>query len=154
MQAQRASSAASASSPSAVRRRVVPRLAPSARIASRLLASASRSPEATVRIEVKPSAVRTKSAAGRACRSTPAGNATRASELVCIAGVLRRLHDGLDVGPDRPHDCTRAGPLDERRLPKSDHAVAFALEHMPDREYRAAQVADHDDACAAVGAAD
>src|SRR4051794_18082529 len=149
-----ASRAASASSPSAVRRRVVPRLAPSARIASRLFASASRSPAATVSCELKPSAVRTKLAAGRACRSTSAGSATSVSELVCIAGILRRLDDGFDVGTYGGDYRRGDRAFHERRVGQADDAVAIALEYVANSQDRAAEVPDHDDSVTGVRAPD
>lgn len=74
----RAAIAAAASSPSARRRMLVPRLAPSARTDRRLLASTSRSPAAIDTLAENRIAVRTKFAAGRAWRSTSSGRATRA----------------------------------------------------------------------------
>src|SRR5439155_870834 len=80
-QADSASNAAGASSPSALSRNTVPPVAPSARTARMLFASASLPLTATVTRDRKRIAVLTKLAAGRACRATVAGKATWISEL-------------------------------------------------------------------------
>src|SRR4051794_120469 len=154
MQPASASRAAPASSPSADSRSVVPRLAPSASTARRLFASASRPFDETVTRDSKPSAARTKSAAGRAWRSTPDGRSTSVSELVGTAGILGRLCDLVDACADRRHNCGGDRTLDERRVRKPDVPIAVALEHMADGEDRAAEVADHDDAVTGVRASD
>src|SRR4051794_16789491 len=154
MQPASASRAAPASSPSADSRRVVPRLAPSASTARRLFASASRPLDETVTRDLKPSAARTKSAAGRACRSTPDGSSTSVSELVGTAGILGCLGDLVDACADRRDNCRGDRALDEGRVRKPDVPIPVALEHMADGENRAAEVTDHDDTVAGVRAPD
>src|SRR3954467_10705207 len=154
MQPASASRAAPASSPSADSRRVVPRLAPSASTARRLFASASRPFDDTVTRDSKPSAARTKSAAGRAWRSTPDGRAASRSELVGAAGILGRLGDLVDTCADRRDNCRGDRTLDEGSVRKSDVPIAVPLEHMADGEDRAAEVADDDDPVARVRASD
>jgi hypothetical protein len=55
----------------------------------RLFASASRSPLTTVISASNPIAVRTKTAAGRACNATSDGNLSWVSELLRSTGFLR-----------------------------------------------------------------
>src|SRR5688572_14409504 len=132
--------------PAAVRRISVPALAPRASTESRLFASTSRSPAATWTLAAKPMAVRTKSAAGRACRSTPPGSVTtNPSELACATRVLRRSGDIVERHVRRcgHRRCDRA--LDDRRVHESDMAVPVPLEHMADGEDRAAEISENHD---------
>ena len=69
----------------------------------------------------KPIAVRTNCAAGRACRSTPAGSATSRSELAGTAGPPpRRCATSSSAGPGRGHDRGGDRALDERRVDEPD----------------------------------
>src|SRR3954470_10879413 len=125
------SSATGASSPSARRRRALPPLAPSERTERRLFASPSRSPAATAISAWKPIAVRTNCAAGRACRSTPAGSETSRSELGDGTGLLRGRGDLVDRPADRRDNGGRDRALDQWRVDESDAAVAgVAVEHV------------------------
>src|SRR3954466_2509482 len=104
-------------------------------------------------------AVRTKAAAGRACRSTPAGRATVVSELVGTTGLLGGADDVLEPdaaarrhrGGDGALDATGGGDgaLDDRGVGQPDVAVGAALEQRADGEDRGTEVAEHADAAAA-----
>src|SRR5258707_6329878 len=149
-----ASSAAVASSPSALRRKRVPPVAPSARTARMLLALATLPSSPTVTWDRKRSAVLTKVAAGRACSATPAGSATVDSKLACTARFLCGLRDVFERLAGRRHDRGRHGPLHKRGVHQPDVTVGFALEQVTDGEDGAAEVREHDDALAAVGSRD
>src|SRR5712691_4189586 len=153
-----ASSAAVASSPSALRRKTVPPVAPSASTARMLLALASfpsaLSLSPTVSCDRKRSAVLTKVAAGRAWRATPAGSATFDSKLACTAGFLCGLRHFFERLPGRRHDRGCHGTLDEWSVYQPDVAVGLALKQVTHGEDGAAEVGEHDHALAAVGAGD
>src|SRR5579859_3432037 len=151
--------AAAASSPLARKRRLVPRLAPRARIDSRLFASTSRSPTATETLAEKRIAVRTKFAAGRACRSTFSGKVTcpsaiAVSEFVRTTCLLGRTGHLVQGAPCRGDHCRRNGALDQWSVDQPGVPVALALQDVTDREDRASEVAEHDHAVALVGPAD
>src|SRR3954453_11138850 len=100
-------------------------------------------------------AVRTKSAAGRAWRSTPAGSATVVSELVGILGLLGRADDVVEPDARARGDRRGDGALDDRGVGQADVPVGPALEQRADGEDRRAEVAEHADApAAAAGALD
>src|SRR5829696_4358885 len=151
-----ASSATGASSPSARRRRALPPFAPSERTERRLFALTSRSPAPTAMLAWKPIAVRTNCAAGRACRSTPAGSETRRSELGDGTSLLRGRDDLVERAAGRRHHGGGDRALHERRVdePHRSVAVDLLLEHGARGEDRAAQVAEHDRALALVGGLD
>ena len=136
------------------RRSVVPALAPSASTASRLLASASRPFTATRMADWKPMAERTKCAAGRAWRSTPAGRATSVSELAGTPGLLRGTGHVGERRARRGGDRGRDRALHDRGVREDDVAVGLTLEHGADGEDRAAQIAEDDHALAGLGARD
>src|ERR1700704_280806 len=149
-----ASSAAVASSPSALRRKTVPPVAPSARTARMLLALATLPSSPTVTCDRNLNAVLTKVAAGRAWRATPAGSATVDSKLACTAGFLCGLRHVLERLSGRRHDSGRHGSLDKGSVHQPDVTVGFALEQVADGEDGAAEVGEHDHALAAVGPRD
>src|ERR1700682_99646 len=147
-----ASSASDASSPSALKRRTVPPVAPSASTARMLLASTTLLSEPTVSRERNRSAVFTNVAAGRAWRATPAGSATVVSELTGTTCFLSRLRDILERLPRRRHHSGRYRALDERSVHQPDVAAGLALEQVADRQDGAAEVGEDDDALAGVRA--
>src|SRR6267142_2351319 len=87
-QPESASNAAGASSPSALRCRTVPPVAPRASTARMLLAFATLPSRPTVSCDRNCSAILTKVAAGRAWSATPAGSATMDSKLARTAAPL------------------------------------------------------------------
>ena len=117
------SSATGASSPSARRRRALPPFAPSERTERRLFASTSRSPAATAMLAWNPIAVFTNCAAGRACRSTPAGSSTRRSELGDGTGLLRGGGDVVERHARGRHHGGRDRALHERCVDEPDRRV-------------------------------
>src|SRR6266566_629366 len=153
-----ASSAAGASSPSALRRRTVPPVAPSASTARMLLALATlpsvSSFRPTVTCDRNRRAVLTKVAAGRAWRETPAGSATVDSKLACTAGFLCGLCHVFERLAGGRHDRGRHGSLNEWSVHQPDVAVGFALEQVTHRENGAAEVGEHDHALTAIGTGD
>src|SRR3954468_21844861 len=97
-------------------------------------------------------AVRTKSAAGRAWRSTPSGSATVVvSELGNTSGLLCGADDVLEPDARARGDRGGDGALDDGRVGEPHVAVGTALEQRADGEDRGAEVAEH--AHAAAGAA-
>src|SRR5436309_15953470 len=102
-QADSASSAAGASSPSALSRNTVPPVAPSASTARMLFASASLPLTPTETFDRKRMAVLTNVAAGRARSATADGSATASSELACPARPLRRPRHVNQVLSRRRH---------------------------------------------------
>src|SRR5882672_8733887 len=153
-QPESASNAAGASSPSALRCRTVPPVAPRASTARMLLALATLPSRPTVSCDRNCSAILTKVAAGRAWSATPAGSATVDSKLACTAGFLCGPRHVFERLAGRRHDRGRHGPLDERRVHQADVPVGFALEQVTDGEDGAAEVRQHDHTLAAVGARD
>src|SRR5260370_20874059 len=150
----RASNAAGASSPSALSRRTLPPVAPSASTARMLLASATFPSAPTVTRDRNRRAVFTKVAAGRACRATPAGSATVDSELAGATGILGGFRHVLQRLARRRHDRRRNGALDERSVDQAHMAVHPPFEQVTNCEDRAPEVGAHDHALAAVGARD
>src|SRR3954447_1140040 len=155
MRALSASSAAVASFPAAVSRSSLPPFARRASTESRLFALASRSPADTVTSAAKPIAVRTKSAAGRAWRSTSGGSLTTvASELACATGFLRGSCDIVQRHVRGRGHGRRHRALHDRRVDEAHASVAVvALKNMADGEDRAAEVAEHHHARALIGRA-
>src|SRR5712691_1613528 len=150
----RASSAAGASSPSALSHSTLPPWAPSASTARMLLASASFPSAPTVTRDRNRRAVFTKVAAGRACRATPGGRVTLDSELAGTAGVLGGLHHVLERLARRRHDRCRHRALDERSVDQANMAVHLAFEQVANGEDRAAEVGEHHHALATVSPCD
>src|SRR5689334_4586873 len=103
---------------------------------------------------LKPTAVRTNCAAGRACSATPAGSVTVVSELVSTACLLCGVDDVLEAAAGGGHDGRRDGALDDRSVDQRGVVVRARVQDMADREDRAAEIAEDDNAVAAVGPAD
>src|SRR4051812_15535119 len=99
-------------------------------------------------------AVRTKWAAGRAWRSTPAGSATTASELGGTPGLLGGLHDVFDAEPGARRDRGGHGALDHGGIGEPHVPVGAPGQQPADGEDGRAEVAEHDDAGAAAARAD
>jgi hypothetical protein len=104
-------------------------------------------------------AVRTKSAAGRAWRSTLSGSLTLTpvqaiSELGCTAGLLGCTRDIAEWASHRGDHGRRYGAFYERGVHELGVPVALALEDVTDGEDRTAQIPEDDDAVALVGTAD
>src|SRR5436190_3497238 len=93
-------------------------------------------------------AVRTKSAAGRAWRSTPAGRATVVSELVDTTGLLGGADDVLEPDAAARGDGGGDGALNDGGVGEPDVAVGATFEQRADGEDRGAQVAEHAHAAA------
>src|SRR5690242_14567287 len=94
-------------------------------------------------------AVRTKSAAGRACRSTPSGSATvTMSELVGTFGLLGSTDDVVEPDPGARGDRRGDGALDDGGVRQADVTVRATLEQRADGEDRRAEVAEHAHAAA------
>src|SRR3954447_12270209 len=96
-------------------------------------------------------AVRTKSAAGRAWRSTSDGSATVVSEFCGTTSLLCGTDDVLEPDARARGDRGGDGALDDGRVGEPHVAVGAALEQRADGEDRGAEVAEH--AHAAAGAA-
>jgi hypothetical protein len=122
----------------------------------RLFASASWSPAPTAISLEKPIAMRTNSAAGRACKATSAGSVTRASnsELTGTPGLLGGVHDRVEPLTGGRSDGGRDRPLYQRCVHQSDRVRVTVLEHVASREKGTPKVAEHNHARAAVGAFD
>src|SRR3954469_1685774 len=100
-------------------------------------------------------AVRTKSAAGRAWRSTSDGSATVVSELRGITSLLGGADDVLEPDAGAGGDRGGDGALDDGRVGQPHVAVGPAGEQRADGEDGGAEVAEHADApAAATGARD
>src|SRR6267142_4429507 len=153
-QPESASNAAGASSPSALRCRTVPPVAPRASTARMLLAFATLPSRPTVSCDRNCSAILTKVAAGRAWSATPAGSATVDSKLACTAGFLCGLRHVFERLAGRRHDRRRHGSLHKRGVHQPDVTVGFALEQVTDGENGAAEVGEHDHSLAAIGSRD
>src|SRR5580692_10136226 len=150
--AMRAATASSASGPAAETMTCWPVVAPRPITPSTLLASAVWPPAVTRTAEANRPAATERAPAGRACRS-PARVMPR-SQLADMA-CLRRGGHRLDVPASGGRDRGGDGALHERRVGEQHVRVgAVVLEHRLDGQYRAAQVRQHDDACAAVGEAE
>src|ERR1700682_2808305 len=149
--AARASSAAAASSPSALTSRMVPAVAPRPSTLRMLLASASRPFAATMILDRKRIAVRTNSAAGRACNATPSGRVMVASEVASIARLLRGAGHLLEGCSRRGDDRCSDRTFDEWRVDQPEVPVAISAKDFTDGEYRAAEVAEEQDSLSLVG---
>jgi len=117
-----------------------------------LLASASRPFAATMIFERNRIAVRTKSAAGRACSATPSGRVMVASELASITRILRSSSDLVERRPRRGHDRSRDRTLDERGVDEPEMTIAIPAEDFTDGEDRASEVAEQHDTLTLVSA--
>ena len=136
-------------------RSTVPPVAPKARTARMLLASATLPLTPTVTRDRKRIAVLTKVAAGRACSATAWGRVTWTSELACTTSLLGRSRHVFESLSRRRNHRRRDGTLDKRRVDQPDMAVAAALfQEVADREDRAAEVREHDDALSGVSPVD
>src|SRR6202165_1008164 len=125
-----ASRAAGASSPSSFSWSSVPPVAPRARTARMLFASAIFPSMPTVTRDRKRNAVLTKLAAGRACRATFSGSATWTSpdsELACTARLLRGSRHLVEVLAGGGHDGRGDRPFDEWGVDEANVAVGPAV---------------------------
>src|SRR4051812_10145136 len=98
-------------------------------------------------------AVRTKSAAGRAWRSTPAGSATVVSELVNTLGLLGGADDVFEPDPGARGHRRGDRALDDGGVGEADVAVGPAGQQRADGEDRRAEIAEDADASAAAAGA-
>jgi hypothetical protein len=101
-----------------------------------------------------PIAVRTKSAAGRACSATSGGSLTVRSELSGTAGLLGGAGDFFkrESGGGGDRGCDRT--LDQGSVDDADAAVRVSLEHMSDCEEGASEVSEHHHPLALLGGLD
>src|SRR5213078_52042 len=133
-----AATASRASGPAAETVMCWPLVAPRPITPSTLLASAVLPPAVTETAEANRPAATASAPAGRACRS-PARTMAR-SQLADMTRLLSR-------GGDRT--------LDERRVREHQApGLAVVLQHRPHRQYRAAQVGQHDHAGTVLGLGD
>ena len=102
-----------------------------------------------------PIAVRTNSAAGRACRSTSAGSATERLRACWHRAPPRRPRRRPRASlPAEAMTAAATAPSTSGASASRTWPLRAALEHVADRQDRAAEVAEHDDAVALVGAPD
>src|SRR3954447_15575679 len=94
-------------------------------------------------------AVRTKSAAGRAWRSTSDGSATVVSEFCGTTSLLCGTDDVLEPDAGAGRDRGGDGALDDGRVGEPHVAVGPAGEQRADGEDGGAEVAEHADAATA-----
>src|SRR5438034_4048911 len=148
-----AATASRASGPAAETVMCWPLVAPRPMTPSTLLASAVLPSAVTDTAEANRPAATASAPAGRACRS-PARTMAR-SQLADMTRLLSRGGDRLEVSAGRGGDRGGHRTLDERRV-REQHApgLAVVLQHRPHRQYRAAQVGQHDHAGAVLGLAD
>src|SRR5204862_438993 len=118
-------------------------VAPNARTARMLLASATFPLTPTMTRDRKRKAVLTKVAAGRACRATLWGSVTSISELACTTRLFRCPRHVFEILSRRRHHGRRDRALDKRRVDEPDVAVAAApSKKVADCEDRAAHVCE------------
>jgi hypothetical protein len=104
-------------------------------------------------------AVRTNSAAGRACRSTLPGSATRTSaivvsELACTTGPLRRSRYLGQLTSGRRDDSRRDRSLNQRSIDQPSVPVTLPLEDVADRQDCASEITEHNHTITLIGPAD
>jgi hypothetical protein len=86
--------------------------------------------------------------------STTRTRSVAGSELAGATGILGGLRDLVDGAADGRDDGGGDSALHEWSVDQPGVTVALALEHVADREDRAAEVAEHDHAVATIRAAD